>query len=254
MLQPLQHVFGGGLHPPGFRVLGVLGEEVPEPRLPGRHPFGELLDGRGLLFFLEIDFLQPLLLAGEILVFRPLSPYGLFLQLHIVVIIPLEAYKLSLPDLHNPGAEGVQQRPVMADDDHGVQLQELLLQKGDSLHVQVGRGLVQEHQHLPAAEHPGQPHPGILAAADRLLPYLVLNPHGLHFLPLQFKGVDSFGELPEKMDVAHPLHGAGIRLQLPGQHPQEGGLPRAVGPHQADALPLVYREPVNVQDFLFPET
>ena len=141
----------------------------------------------------------------------------------------------------------------MADDDHGIQLQELALQKGDAFHIQVGRGLVQEHQVLPAAEHPGQPHPGVLASADGLLPYLVLDLQGLHLFPVQLKRVYPLRELPEEMGVAHDLHGTRIRLQLPGQHPQQSGLARAVGPHQADALPLVYREPVNVQDFLFSE-
>ena len=44
-----------------------------------------------------------------------------------------------------------------------------------------------------------------------------------------------------------------IRRQFAGEHPEQGGLAGAVFTDQADALRVIYGQPVNVQYFTVPE-
>ena len=83
----------------------------------------------------------------------------------VVGIIPEESGGHGLVDLDDLGGNPVQEIAVMGDHDHSTfVIQQISLQPGDGVHVQMVGGLVQDDQLRPLQKELAQSHPGLLAA------------------------------------------------------------------------------------------
>ena len=212
------------------------------------HPAGGLFDGGSPLRHLLGAFLEPLLFAPVLVVFKlgPVPLPGAFPLKVLVAAGKIGDFPvLQMPD---PPALGLKQSPVVGDQKEGAgKFGKLAGQQADPLFVQVGGGLVGQQEGRVFGQGGGDLPPGSLPAGQAV-PFLPRPEQGgkgfVRHLLFPVSLLADHGGLAEAADQAL------VRLLFARDQAQQGRFSRPVLADQADALPLV--DPKRADGKQFP--